>query len=144
MDAIDEQLSNSRTIAVVGLSPDPKRPSHFVARYLQEHGYRIVPVNPHIGEVLGERSYLDLKSVPFPIDMVDIFLRPEFVGAVVDEAIEVGVKYIWMPDGVADEAAADKARAAGLSVSIDDDSGIERAGRAGVAPLISPQPFDAA
>ena len=120
MDAIDEQLSNSRTIAVVGLSPDPKRPSHFVARYLQEEGYRIIPVNPHIGEVLGERSYPDLKSVPFPIDMVDIFLRSEFVGAVVDEAIEVGVKYIWMPDGVADEAAADKARAAGISVVMDN------------------------
>ena len=120
MDDIDEQLSNSRTIAVVGLSPDPKRPSHFVARYLQEHGYRIVPVNLHTGKVLGERSYPDLKSVPFPVDMVDLFLRSEFVGPVVDEAIEIGVKYIWMQDGVVDEAAADKARAAGLLVVMNN------------------------
>jgi predicted CoA-binding protein len=120
MDVIDEQLSNSRTIAVVGLSLDPGRPSHYVARYLQQQGYRIVPVNPLIEEVLGETSYPDLKSVPVPIDMVDIFRRSEHVVPVVEQAIEVGAKYIWMQDGVVNVEAAALARAAGLSVVMDN------------------------
>ena len=120
MDVIDEQLTNSRTIAVVGLSPNPERPSHYVARYLQQHGYRIVPVNPLVQEVLGERSYPDLKSVPVPVDMVDIFRRSELVSPVVDEAIDMGARYIWMQDGVVDEEAAARARDAGLSVVMDN------------------------
>ena len=120
MDIIDQQLSDSRTIAVVGLSPGPDRPSHYVARYLQERGYWIVPINPLVEEVLGEKSYPDLRAVPFPIDMVDIFRRSEFVASVVDDAIAVGAKYIWMQDGVVDEEAATAARAAGLQVVMDN------------------------
>ena len=120
MDVIEQILSNSRTIAVVGLSADPGRPSHYVARYLQQQGYRIIPVNPLVEEVLGEKSYPDLKSVPVPIDMVDIFRRPEHVVPVVEQAIEVGAKYIWMQDGVVNEEAAALAEAAGLSVVMDN------------------------
>lgn len=119
MDIIDEQLSNSRTIAVVGLSPNPQRPSHYVAKYLQEQGYRVVPINPLIEEALGEKSYPDLRSVPVPIDMVDIFRRPEHVPPLIEEAIEIGAKYVWMQDGVVHEAGAAQARAAGLSVVMD-------------------------
>jgi len=120
MDIVDDQLSNSRTIAVVGLSPNPERPSHYVSKYMQEQGYRIIPINPAIMNALGEEGYPDLKSVPVPIDMVDIFSRSEYVGPIVDEAIAVGAKYIWMQDGVVNEAAADAARAAGLSVVMDN------------------------
>ena len=120
MELIEEQLSRSRTIAVVGLSLNPERPSHYVAKYLQERGFRVIPVNPFIDQALGEKSYPDLKSIPEAIDMVDIFRRSELVGPVVDEAIEVGAKYIWMQDGVVDEAAAARARAAGIPVVMDN------------------------
>ena len=120
MDLVEEQLRNSKTIAVVGLSDNPDRPSYGVTKYMQSQGYRIIPVNPMIEEVLGEKSYPDLKSVPEPIDMVDIFRRSELVGPVVDEAIEVGAKYIWMQDGVVDEAAAARAEAAGIPVIMND------------------------
>ena len=120
MDSIEEQLTQSHTIAVVGLSPNPERDSHQVARYLKEQGYRIIPVNPNADEVLGEKSYPDLKSVPEPIDMVDIFRRSDTVMPVVEEAIEVGAKYIWMQDGVINEEAAEKAQRAGLLVVMDN------------------------
>jgi predicted CoA-binding protein len=120
MDLIEEQLRNSKTIAVVGLSDNPQRDSHRVAKYLQSQGYRIIPVNPMIEEALGERSYPDLKSVPEPIDMVDIFRRSELVPPVVAEAIEVGVRYIWMQDGVINQEAAARAEAAGIPVVMDD------------------------
>ena len=120
MDLVEEQLLNSKTIAVVGLSDNPDRPSYGVTRYMQDQGYRIIPVNPMIEEVLGEKSYPDLKSVPVPIDMVDIFRRSELVAPVVDEAIEVGAKYIWMQDGVINEEAAAKAEAAGIPVIMND------------------------
>ena len=120
MDLIQEALSNSRTIAVLGISDKPWRASHYVARYLQEEGYRIVPVNPNIDEVLGERAYPDLLSIPESIDMVDVFRRPEFVGPIVDEAIEIGVRYLWMQDVVVNEDAAEKARAAGITVVMDN------------------------
>ena len=120
MHCIEEQISGSRTIAVVGLSPNPERDSYGVARYLQEQGYRIIPVNPMVEEVLGEKSYPDLKSVPEPIDMVDIFRRSEYVPSVVEEAIQVGAKYIWMQDGVINEDAAREALAAGLLVVMDN------------------------
>lgn len=90
------------------------------AKYLQEQGYRVIPVNPLIDEVLGEKSYPDLKSVPEPIDMVDIFRRSELVGPIVDEAIGVGARYIWMQDGVQDEDAAARARAVGISVVMNN------------------------
>ncbi len=120
MDLVDEQLQNSKTIAVVGLSGDPDRISFRVTRYMQEQGYRIIPVNPMIEEVLGEKSYPDLKSVPEPIDMVNIFRRSELVPPVVDQAIEIGVKYIWMQDGVINPESAAKAEAAGIPVIMDD------------------------
>ncbi len=120
MHCIEEQLSKSRTIAVVGVSPNPRRDSHRVAKYLQGQGYRIIPVNPMVEQVLGEKSYPDLKSVPEPIDMVDIFRRSEYVSDIVDEAIQVGAKYIWMQDGVVDEKAADVALGAGLLVVMNN------------------------
>ena len=120
MDLVEEQLRNSKTIAVVGLSDNPERISYGVSKYMQSQGYRIIPVNPMIEESLGEKSYPDLKSVPEHIDMVDIFRRSELVAPVVDEAIEVGVKYIWMQDGVIDQESAAKAEAAGIPVVMDD------------------------
>ncbi len=120
MDLVEEQLRNSKTIAVVGLSDNPERASYGVSRYMQSQGYRIIPVNPMIEAALGEKSYPDLKSVPEPIDMVDIFRRSELVAPVVDEAIEVGVKYIWMQDGVINEEAAARAEAAGIPVIMND------------------------
>ena len=120
MDLVDEQLQNSKTIAVVGLSGDPDRISFRITRYMQEQGYRIIPVNPMIEEALGEKSYPDLKSVPEPIDMVNIFRRSELVAPVVDQAIEIGVKYIWMQDGVINPESAAKAEAAGIPVIMDD------------------------
>jgi predicted CoA-binding protein len=120
MDLVEEQLRNSKTIAVVGLSDNPERDSYRVARYMQSQGYRIIPVNPNITQVLGEKAYPDLKSVPEPIDMVDIFRRSEFVPPVVDEAIEIGAKYIWMQDGVIHDEAAAKAEQAGIPVIMND------------------------
>ena len=120
MDLVEEQLRNSKTIAVVGLSDNPERDSHRVSKYMQSQGYRIIPVNPMIEETLGEKSYPDLKSVPEPIDMVDVFRRSELVDPVVDEAIEVGVKYIWMQDGVINHEAAARAAAAGIPVVRED------------------------
>jgi predicted CoA-binding protein len=112
-------LLGARTIAVVGLSDKPSRPSYNVARYLQNQGYRIIPVNPNITETLGERAYPDLISVPDAIDMVDIFRRSDRVGPSVDEAITKGVQTIWMQLGVVDERAAQRARAAGITVIMD-------------------------
>jgi len=120
MDLVEQQLRNSRTIAVVCLSDDPPRDSYRVSKYMQSQGYRIIPVNPMIQESLGEKSYPNLKSVPGPIDMVDIFRRSEYVPPVVDEAIEVGVKYIWMQDGVVHPEAAARAEAAGIPVIMND------------------------
>lgn len=119
-DLVYVQLRNTKTIAVVGLSDNPARISNQVSRYMQSHGYRIIPVNPMIEETLGEKSYPNLKSVPEPIDMVNLFRRSELVPPVVDEAIEVGVKYIWMQDGVINPESATKAEAAGILVIMDD------------------------
>lgn len=106
-------------IAVVGLSSNPSRASHGVARYLQAHGYTITPVNPNEKEVLGERAYASLRDLPEPPEVVDIFRRSEEVGAIVDEAIEIGAKAIWMQLGVIDLDAAKRAREAGLTVVVD-------------------------
>jgi predicted CoA-binding protein len=117
---VDRILQTSRTIAIVGLSPDPHRPSHGVARYLQRAGYRIIPVNPNIEEVLGERAYANLRDVPDHVDVVDVFRRSQFVAPIADDAIAINAKALWLQDGVIDEAAADRARAAGLDVVMDD------------------------
>jgi len=119
MMPISEILRSFRTIAVVGLSGKRYRPSYGVAEYLQRAGYRIVPVNPHESLVLGEKCYPDLDSVPDGIDIVDIFRRSEFVPEIVEAAIRKGVKVIWMQEGVADEEAARRARAAGRTVVMD-------------------------
>ncbi len=113
---IKQIFAQARTVAVVGLSDNPWRPSYGIARYLQAEGYRIFPVNPEITEVLGEPAYPDLASVPEPIDIVNIFRRSSAVSAHVDEIIEKGAKLIWMQLGVRDAAAAERARAAGIPV----------------------------
>jgi predicted CoA-binding protein len=119
-DVADRILMSARTIAVVGLSPDPRRPSHGVARYLQRAGYRIIPVNPNVEEVLGERAYPSLREIPQPVDVVDVFRRSEFVGPIVDDAIAIKAAAVWLQDGVFDEDAAARARASGLDVVMDD------------------------
>src|SRR5713101_4435362 len=118
-DAILELLKNYKTIAVVGLSSNPIRPSFGVTEYMQGMGYRIIPVNPNETEVLGEKSYARLEDVPEKIDIVDIFRRAEEVPAVVESAIRVGAKVVWMQLGIESEEAAEKARAAGLTVVED-------------------------
>jgi predicted CoA-binding protein len=117
--AIAAILDQCRTIAVVGVSSNLSRPSNGVAGYMKRHGYRIIPVNPNETEVLGEKAYADLASVPEPIDLVDIFRRSSEAGAVVDEAIRVKAKAVWMQEGVIDRAAAERARDAGLLVVMD-------------------------
>lgn len=116
---IQEALKKYKTIAVVGLSPNPERPSHYVAKYLKEHGYQVIPVNPLIKEVLGEKSYPDLKAVPIKVDIVDIFRRPEEVLPFVEDALKIGAKVVWMQEGIVNEEAAYKAHAAGLTVIMD-------------------------
>src|SRR5216684_2172030 len=118
-DPIFEILKKYKTIAVVGLSSNPARPSHGVTEYMKSAGYRIIPVNPNEKEVLGEKSYARLEDVPEKIEIVDIFRRAEEVAAVVESAIRVGAKVVWMQSGIENEAAAEKARAAGLVVIED-------------------------
>lgn len=118
-DQIRDLLNSAKTIAVVGLSSDRLRASYGVSRYMQGHGYRIIPVNPGETEVLGEKSYPDLDSVPESVDIVNIFRRPEFVPPIVDAAIRIGAKAVWMQQGVVHEEAAERARAAGLLVVMD-------------------------
>ncbi len=116
---IPELLSNSKTIAVVGLSSDPFRPSYGVSEYMQQAGYRIIPVNPKETEVLGEKAYAKLSDIPFAVDIVNIFRRPVDVPPVVADAIAMGAKSVWMQSGIAHEEAARQAEAAGLTVVMD-------------------------
>ncbi len=118
-DPISEVLKKSKTIAVVGLSDSPLRPSYGVSAFMQSHGYRIIPVNPRITEALGEKSYPSLLEVPEKIDIVNIFRRPEFVEEVVDQAIQLRVPAIWMQERVIHERAAQEARKAGILVVMD-------------------------
>ena len=119
MASIADLLSASRVIAVVGLSSKRFRPSYGVAEYMQREGYRIIPVNPNETEVLGEKAYASLEDIPEHIDIVDIFRRSEFVAPIVESAIRVGAAAVWMQEEVVDQAAADKAKKAGLSVVMD-------------------------
>ncbi len=112
-------LQRVKTVAVVGLSTDPDRPSYSVAMYLQQNGYRIVPVRPGGGEILGEKVYERLSDIPFAVDLVDHFRKSSLVGPHIDEAIRLRVPAIWMQEGIVDEAAAERARAAGLTVLMD-------------------------
>ncbi|KDA55079.1 CoA-binding protein [Thermoanaerobaculum aquaticum] len=124
-NASDEEikaiLEEAKTVAVVGLSDNPERESYQVAAYLKAQGYRIIPVNPNVREVLGERAYPTLSDIPkdIKVDVVDIFRRPEFIPEIVDQAIARGAKAVWMQKGLAHNAAADKARTAGLAVVMD-------------------------
>jgi predicted CoA-binding protein len=118
-DLIGDLLKRSKTIAVVGLSSNPLRPSHGVSAYMQSHGYRIVPVNPEIDFCLGEKAYASLLDVPEKIDIVNIFRRPEYVEGVVDQAIRLKIPAIWMQEEVIHEKAAEKARNAGIFVVMD-------------------------
>ncbi len=118
-DPVTELLERAKTIAVVGLSDNPLRPSYGVSAYMQTHGYRIIPVNPRIESCLGEKAYASLLEVPEKIDIVNIFRRPEFVEEVVDQAIQLKIPAIWMQEGVIHENAAEKARKAGMFVVMD-------------------------
>ena len=118
-DPIRYLLQRSKTIAVVGLSDSPMRPSYGVSAYMQTHGYKIIPVNPAIVEALGEKSYPSLLEIPEKIDIVNIFRRPEFVEEIVDQAIQLKVPVVWMQEEVINHKAAKKAEGAGLFVVMD-------------------------
>jgi predicted CoA-binding protein len=112
-------LNEYRTVAIVGVSPNPRRPSCKVASYLARHGYHIIPVSPRAQQILGKTAYPDLSSIAETVEIVDIFRRSEEVMPVVDEAIRIGAKVVWMQEGVINEEAASKARGAGLQVVMD-------------------------
>jgi predicted CoA-binding protein len=116
---IRELLERIKTIAVVGLSASPSRPSHGVARALQGFGYRIIPVNPAVSEALGEKAYPSLRDLPEPVDLVDVFRESSHVAGIVDDCIALKLPALWLQDGVVDEAAALRAREAGLTVVMD-------------------------
>ena len=118
-DVATRILRDFRRVAVVGISDRPERDSYHVAAYLQRVGYTIIPVNPNLREVLGERCWQSLDAVPGPVDVVDVFRRSDMVDPVVDAAIRIGARAIWMQDGVINESAAARARAAGLLVVMD-------------------------
>jgi len=118
-DRITELLNTAKTIAVVGLTDSPLRPSYGVSHYMRSQGYRIIPVNPNIAEWEGEKAYASLLDVPDKIDIVNVFRRPEFVPEVVEQAIQIKAPAIWMQEGVIHEAAAEKARRAGIFVVMD-------------------------
>jgi len=118
-DPIRKLLERARTIAVVGLSNNPFRPSHGVSAYMQAQGYKIIPVNPTITEALGEKSFASILDVPEKIDIVNIFRRPEFVEAIVDQAIRLKIPAVWMQEQVVHQAAAEKAQRAGMFVAMD-------------------------
>lgn len=118
-DQVKQILIDTKTIAVVGMSTNPDRPSHSVPLYLRAHGYKIIPVNPNATEIEGEKAYPDLLSIPEPIDTVEIFLPSEQVPPIVEQAIQVGAKVVWMQEGVRNDEAAQRAEAAGLKVVQD-------------------------
>ena len=118
-DGLRALLERTKTVAVVGLSPNPDRPSHRIGKRLKEWGYRVVPVRPALDEVLGEKAYPNLASIPFKPDLVDVFRSPDQVDAVVDECIALGIPALWLQEGVVNEAAELRAQAAGIEVVMD-------------------------
>jgi predicted CoA-binding protein len=118
-DLIRSMLSEGKTIAVIGLSADPAKPSHYVSAYLQQQGYKLYPVNPAIEEVLGERSYPSLSALPIKPDIVDVFRLPSAIPAIVDEMIALGLTNLWLQQGIVNHEAASKAEAAGVQVVMD-------------------------
>jgi predicted CoA-binding protein len=125
LDLIRRILRESATVAVVGLSPKPERPSHRVARYLMSAGYTVIPVNPGQDEILGQPCYPNLRAVPVQVDLVDIFRNPAAVLPVVEDAIAIGARFIWMQEGIVNHEAAARAEAAGLAVIMDRCTKIE-------------------
>jgi predicted CoA-binding protein len=119
LDELRQILTATKTIAVVGLSDKPDRPSHTIPAYLQEQGYRIIPVNPKIAEALGEKAYASLRDIPEPVDVVEIFRKAEDVPPIVEDAIAIGAKVVWMQLGIINQEAAARAEAAGLIVVMD-------------------------
>lgn len=111
--------SNPRTIAVIGLSENPGKPSHYVSQYMQQHGYRILPVNPQLESVLGERCYASLTDLPVKPDVVNVFRLPKFIPAIVDEMLALGLKNLWVQQGIVNAEAARKAEAGGIKVVMD-------------------------
>jgi predicted CoA-binding protein len=116
---LKEILLSAKTIASVGVSSNPNKESYRIAAYLKAQGYRVIPVNPTVSEIMGGKSYPDLQSIPEKIDVVQVFRRPEDVPPVVDDAIKAGAKVVWMQEGIVNEEAAEKARNAGLQVVMD-------------------------
>ena len=114
-----QEIFDLKTIAVVGISDNPERPSNFVAKFLEERGYNIIPVNPNLTEWEGKKCYPDLLSIPIKVDVVDIFRRPDAIPPIVDEAIAIKAKVVWMQEGIVNEEAAAKARDAGIEVVMD-------------------------
>jgi len=110
---------NSRTIAVIGLSEDPAKPSHYVSAYMQQHGYKLYPINPSIPEVLDEKSYASLSDLPIKPDIVDVFRLPKFIPAIVEEMIQLSLPNLWVQQGIINHEAADRAEAAGINVVMD-------------------------
>ena len=124
---IEATLLAARTVAIVGLSRDPLRASYFIGYYLKRHGYKIVPVNPKETEILGEQSYPSLKDIPFPVDVVDVFRRPDAVPGIAREAVAIGAKALWLQFGVISPEAAKIAEAGGLTVVMDRCMKVEHA-----------------
>ena len=120
-------LAHSRTLAVVGLSAQWYRPSYFAAKYMQDHGYRIIPVNPRYDEVLGQKCFPDLRSIPQPVDLVDCFRKPQDIPPIAEDAIAIGAKVLWMQLGIVNDVAAQRASAAGLDVVMNRCVKIEHA-----------------
>lgn len=116
---LKQLLTDLRTIAVVGISTNSGKDSHMVAAYLKKHGYRIIPVNPGADEVLGEKSYPDLRSIPEPVDIVDVFRRPEFLQEIAEQAVAIHAKVLWMQKGISNGEAARIAKQGGLTVIED-------------------------
>jgi predicted CoA-binding protein len=133
---LKEILLSAKTIASVGLSSNPNKESYQIGSYLKAQGYRVIPVNPNASEILGEKSYPDLQSIPEKIDVVQVFRKPEDVPPVVDDAIKAGAKVVWMQEGIVHEGAAEKAREAGLQVVMDTCM------RVAHRSLIGPQPIE--
>jgi len=120
-------LTDYKRVAIVGLSADWSRPSNFAAKYLLDHGFEVIPVNPKYDEILGQKCYADLRDIPTPVDVVDLFQRVDRIPPFVDQAIEIGAKVVWMQLGIIHEEAAQKARDAGLEVVMDRCMKIEYA-----------------
>ena len=116
---IETILSGSKTVAVVGISDKPDRPSHLVAKYLQERGYRVIPVNPLVTEVLGEKAYKSLAEIPGRVDLVDVFRKSEDVPPIAEEAVRIGARFFWMQEGVVSERAREIVEAAGIPCVMD-------------------------